>query len=252
MRLRIDILYDAESTNKCLTEPSVNLICITVSSLRESAWRQRSARQDLGIPVRPGSVPVIGLAFCHGAGVAECLVPGFRSSAGTGIERTGYNGDFLKWPNDLVCADKKLGGILLEARSETAASCDVVIGIGINICLTDEIKDNLDQPVTDLAGLHQNLPSRNRLAGRIIAEQLLMLNRIAAGRMGEYVAEWRDLDYLSGRQVELLMPGQVLQGRVGGVDDNGQLLLETPNGTEKFSSGELRVRTTGEITCRYR
>ena len=72
-----------------------------------------------------------------------------------------------------------------------------------------------------------------------------MLDRVAAGRMREYVAEWRGLDCLSGTQVELLMPGQVLRGRVRGVDDNGQLLLETSNGTETFSSGELRVRATG-------
>ena len=243
---RIDILYDTESTNKCLTEcfgqPDLHNRIVLAESQhggkgrRGRTWVSPFARGlylSLGwhFAMAPASLNALSLA--SGVALVRAL---------NGLDITGV---FLKWPNDLVCADKKLGGILLEARSETAASCDVVIGIGINICLTDEIKDNLDQPVTDLAGLHQNLPSRNRLAGRIIAEQLLMLNRIAAGRMGEYMAEWRDLDYLSGRQVELLMPGQVLQGRVRGVDDNGQLLLETSNGTEKFSSGELRVRTTG-------
>ena len=158
------------------------------------------------------------------------------------LNRLGITGIYLKWPNDLICNDKKMGGILLESRSETAASCDVVIGIGINICLTDELKSGLDQPVTDLAGHCDRLPSRNRLAGKIIEEQLLMLNHVADGRMGKYVEEWRDLDYLSGRQAELLMPGQLLRGLVRGVDDNGLLLLETVGGTRKFSSGELSVR----------
>ena len=245
---RIDILFGTESTNKCLTErfgqPDLhNRIVIAESQhggkgRRGRTWVSPFARGlylSLGwhFTMAPASLNALSLA----SGVALVRA----------LNALDLTGTFLKWPNDLVCDNKKIGGILLEARSETASSCDVVIGIGINIRLTDELKDNLEQPVTDLAGLHQNLPSRNRLAGRIIAEQLSMLNRVAAGRMGEYVTEWRGLDCLSGRQVELLMPGQVLHGRVRGVDDNGQLLLETSNGTEKFSSGELRVRALPRI-----
>ena len=245
---RIDILFDTESTNKCLTErfgqPDLHNRIVLAESQhggkgrRGRTWVSPFARGlylSLGwhFAMAPASLNALSLA--SGVALIRAL---------NGLDLTGI---FLKWPNDLVCDNKKMGGILLEARSETAASCDVVIGIGINICLTDESKNNLDQPVTDLAGIHQNLPSRNRLAGRIIAEQLSMLNRVAAGGMGEYVVEWRGLDYLSGRQVELLMPGQVLHGRVRGVDDNGQLLLETSNGTEKFSSGELRVRALARI-----
>ena len=240
---RIDILLDAESTNKCLTErfgqPDLHNRIVLAEGQhggkgrRGRTWISPFARGlylSLGwhFDMAPASLNALSLA----SGVAVV-----RALNGLDIE-----GVFLKWPNDLICADKKLGGILLEARSETAASCEVVIGIGINISLPDELKCNLDQPVTDLACHHQNLPSRNRLAAKIIAEQLLMLNRVAAGSMGEYVAEWRGLDYLSGRRVELLVPGQVLHGRVRGVDDNGQLLLQTSKGTRKFSSGELRVR----------
>lgn len=38
----------------------------------------------------------------------------------------------LKWPNDLILVDKKLGGIKLETRSQTERITEIVIGVGIN------------------------------------------------------------------------------------------------------------------------
>lgn len=243
---RIDILFDTDSTNRCLTDrfgqPDLHKHIVLAEGQhggkgrRGRTWASPFARGlylSLGwhFALSPASLNALSLA--SGVALVRAL---------NGLDMTGIH---LKWPNDLVCAGKKMGGILLEARSETAASCDVVIGIGVNTCLTEELKSNLDQPVTDLASHYQNLPSRNTLAGKIIKEQLLMLTRIAEGRMEEYVSEWRGHDYLAGRQVELFMPGQVMQGRVTGVDDNGLLLLETSTGIEKFSSGEIRVRATG-------
>ncbi|MDE0511288.1 MAG: biotin--[acetyl-CoA-carboxylase] ligase [Gammaproteobacteria bacterium] len=238
----MDVLFDTESTNKCLTDlfgqPDLHKRIVLAEyqyggkGRRGRTWISPFARGlylSLGwrFDMAPASLNALSLA--SGVAVARALA------------ELGISGLSLKWPNDLILADKKVGGILLEARGETAASCDVVIGIGINIRLDKETKSALDQPVTDLDGHYRNLPSRNRLAGRIIAEQFLMLERVASGRMGEYVAEWKNLDYLSGRQAELHMPGQVVRGHVRGVDNNGLLLLETCGNIEKYSSGEVRV-----------
>lgn len=161
------------------------------------------------------------------------------------LTRLGLAGVRLKWPNDLICKGKKLGGILLEARSETGASCDVVIGIGLNLRLPAALIATLDQPAIDLATCCERLPEKNRLAVRIIREQWDMLTRVAAGEMGIYLARWRALDCFSGRQAELLLPGKTISGRIRGVDDNGLLLLETHGGARSFSSGELSLRLAG-------
>src|SRR5690606_15933943 len=39
----------------------------------------------------------------------------------------------LKWPNDLVWDERKLGGILLEMSAEAHGGCHVVIGVGLNV-----------------------------------------------------------------------------------------------------------------------
>lgn len=240
---RLDILFDTESTNKCLTaqfgQPDLHKYIVLAEGQRAGKGRRGRAWVS---PFARGLYLSLGWHFAMAPASLNALSLASGVAVVRALNRLGLTGVFLKWPNDLICGGKKAGGILLEARSETAGSCDVVIGIGVNIRLTDEVKSNLGQPVTDLASHHQHLPSRNRLAGKIIAEQLLMLDHIAAGGMGEYVAEWRGLDYLSGRRVEMHMPGEVLQGKVRGVDDNGLLLLETGAGARTFSSGELRVR----------
>ena len=240
---RIDVLVDTASTNQCLTDrfgtPDLHGRIVLAEyqhggkGRRGRAWISPFARGlylSLGwrFDMAPESLNALSLA--SGVALAQAL---------NGQDMPGVS---LKWPNDLVLDGKKLGGILLEARSETASSCDVVIGIGLNVRLDKETKSGLDQPVTDLADHYRKLPSRNRLAGGIIKEQLSMLARVAAGRLAEYVAEWRRLDYLSGRQAELRLPDRAVRGRVTGVDDNGLLLLETGGNIRRFSSGELRVR----------
>ena len=231
---RIELLSGAESTNKCLTDlfgqPELHKRIVLAEY--QHGGKGRRGRSWLS-PFARGLYLSLGWHF----DMAPASLNALSLASGVAVARTlgelDLSGLSLKWPNDLILADKKVGGILLEARSETAASCDVVIGIGINIRLDEATRTGLDQPATDLAGHYHSLPSRSRLAGRIIAGQF---------SMGEYVAEWKNLDYLSGRQAELHMPGQVVRGQVRGVDDNGLLVLETRGSIEKFSSGELRVR----------
>src|SRR3546814_17979790 len=49
------------------------------------------------------------------------------------IENHGVADVRLKWPNDLLVDDRKLGGILIEHRGEAGGACRVVVGIGLNL-----------------------------------------------------------------------------------------------------------------------
>ncbi len=240
---RLEALLETASTNQCLTDRfgQADLHRQIVLAEHQHGGKGRRGRVwvspfagglylSLGwhFDMAPTSLNALSLAC--GVAVAQAL---------TGL---GLDGIQLKWPNDLMLDGKKTGGILLEARSETASTCDVVIGIGLNVRLPCALKAALDQPVTDLAAHYGTRPGRSRLASSILVEQLATLARVAGGGMADYVAAWRARDYLCDRQVELHLPEQTLSGRVQGVDDNGLLLLKTGAGLSKFSSGELRVR----------
>ena len=72
-----------------------------------------------GWPPKLGTLP-LAIGITAARALAACGLPGVQ----------------LKWPNDLRIGDAKLGGILIESRSEIGGSCRVIIGLGLNVAMT--------------------------------------------------------------------------------------------------------------------
>jgi BirA family transcriptional regulator, biotin operon repressor / biotin---[acetyl-CoA-carboxylase] ligase len=178
------------------------------------------------------STPASYTALSLATGVAVC-----RSLQALGISQAG-----LKWPNDIVIDGKKLGGILLESRSETAGCSDVIIGIGINVNLPDQTIKTIPQPVTDISRLGQYSISRNALSGLLIEHLLRMLEDYQRNGFASCIDEWRQLDALKGKQADLILPNDTLSGEIMGIDENGLLLMSVNGEMQRFSSGELSLR----------
>ena len=53
------------------------------------------------------------------------------------LKTYGFNEVGLKWPNDIYCQGKKLGGILIEVSGEADGPCAVIIGLGLNLFLPE-------------------------------------------------------------------------------------------------------------------
>ncbi len=150
----------------------------------------------------------------------------------------------LKWPNDIVFANQKLGGILLEMSGEMAGSCHVVIGVGINVSMPIAESQDIEQPWINMENiLTENLPSRNHLAASLvesILEAVLSFERQGLEGL-EYA--WREYDCLHGSPVTLHLPTMVKSGKAVGIDRFGRFRLECDGVEELFSSGEISVRT---------
>jgi BirA family biotin operon repressor/biotin-[acetyl-CoA-carboxylase] ligase len=80
----------------------------------------------------------------------------------------GFEGVGLKWPNDIFFQSRKLGGLLIEIRGETAGPCDVVIGLGLNIAFPADFEADINQPWIDLTSIKDSVPSRNIIAAELI------------------------------------------------------------------------------------
>ena len=147
----------------------------------------------------------------------------------------------IKWANDLVVANDKLAGILIEtARVENKTVA--VIGIGINFVLPKEVEN-----ATSVQALFQTASKQGvsvkTLLNAVLAQLDALLNEYAqngfASCIGEYNAANRDTD----RPVLLLQEGRVVhEGVVKGVDAQGALRLLTDNGEKTIVSGEISLR----------
>ena len=196
--------------------PPGGSICLSL------CWVFRGVPQDLG---------ALGLV------IGVCALRALRES---GLEETR-----LKWPNDLVVEGKKLGGILIELRAESAGPACVVIGIGLNVALGAKLLEAIGETgvaAVDLvtAGLQQ--PSRNALAAMLIAQIVRGLLGFEKEGLRPFAEEWRDADALRGRQVDVHTLEGVARGLARGIDLHGALVVETPQGVRRFISGDVTVR----------
>ena len=73
-------------------------------------------------------------------------------------------------------------------------------------------------------------------------ELLSMLGRFEQEGFAAFREAWTALDALHGRPARVLLGESVISGTARGVDSEGALLLETPDGVRRFVSGEASLR----------
>jgi len=144
----------------------------------------------------------------------------------------------LKWPNDVLIGDRKVCGILVEQHS-VAQRQGVIIGIGVNV--NNSLRDapvEIAQRATslfDLEGRSFDLSSLlivilQRLTHRI--NQLMTQPRLALAEMNYH-------NVLTGRIVSLQTGDATITGLCVGVDDEGQLVLQTELQLHRCVSGTV-------------
>lgn len=152
----------------------------------------------------------------------------------------------LKWPNDLFFGGKKCGGILAESSSLVEANTKryAVIGIGININHTlDMFPLELQDQVTSLFIESKAELSIEEVYEKLRIELLAQVKRFEDDGFNAILEEWRQRDYLLGRQMECVnTSGVVVSGVALGPDDGGELHVRDENGqVHKVLSGDVQL-----------
>ncbi|HEX3836719.1 MAG TPA: biotin--[acetyl-CoA-carboxylase] ligase [Steroidobacteraceae bacterium] len=151
----------------------------------------------------------------------------------------------LKWPNDLQCDARKLGGILIDLRAEAGGPSYVVIGVGLNVALDEAARAQIGATGTqpcDLRSLGVSPLQRNEIVTSLI--QCLIRGLIVFEYEGlkPFREEWQHADALRGRTVSVATVQEGALGIARGIDIDGALLVETPKGVVRFVSGDVSVR----------
>ena len=239
----IEVCFETDSTNlRLMQRPSgADIHAQVLMAEYQSAGRGRRGTAWVspfasGIMLSMGwrfeSIPPTVAALSLSAGVAVASV--LNRSAGLVTH--------LKWPNDVLCAGGKIGGILIESRGETTGPFTVVIGVGLNVALSDGIIRAINQPVTDVRRNTFLDCTRNQLAAAMISGLASMLREFDVHGFRPFINSWRELDYFQGKEAELIFPDRTVRGTVKGIDDNGLLIMDLHGKRQSFSHGELSLR----------
>jgi len=147
----------------------------------------------------------------------------------------------LKWPNDLLLDGRKLAGILCEGVHQGTRFKGAVVGVGVNLNMTDEDFEGAQLPdatsvrvVTGRTVDVQSFAERARL--RIVAE----IDALLDGGKTQLLTRWQTRDVTHGRRVHILLDDSI--GIAEGVDRDGALLVRQDDGTlRSVRSGEVHL-----------
>lgn len=213
----------------------------------QTAGRGRRGRSWLA---PPGGAVCLSWSWCFEALSAAmgALSLAIGVSALRALRGLGVAGVQLKWPNDLVTARGKLGGILIEMRTESGGPVHVVIGIGLNLALPAPLRSRLADMGTaaaDLASLTFPAPPppRTRLTAALLTEGIGAVREFEARGFAPFLDEYQAADALRDRPVRLQGSGLVEDGTARGVDPDGALRVEHGGQVHRIIAGEVSVRT---------
>ncbi|WP_441459849.1 biotin--[acetyl-CoA-carboxylase] ligase [Burkholderia thailandensis] len=209
-----------------------------------------------------------GLSLAVGAALADAFAalpaaPGDAPRAGVGGAAPRIA---LKWPNDLLVATArdggaaivgKLAGVLIETVWNTSDATAVVIGFGVNVRAADTAAAEVDAlrardatlagglPPVALAAVRAGATLTDTLAAALNA-LAAALPAFAAEGLAPFAARWNALHAYAGREVVLLERGaELARGVAVGIDETGQLLLDTPAGRQAIAAGDVSLRAPG-------
>ncbi|GAB4487953.1 MAG: biotin--[acetyl-CoA-carboxylase] ligase [Thermodesulfovibrionales bacterium] len=169
------------------------------------------------------------LTFLAAVAAAETL----RALCGMPVE--------IKWPNDLLVGEKKLGGILTEVRSDPDRILFAVVGVGINVNMRrTALPSALRKTATSVRiETGRDFP-RNDLIAALALGFERWLTVISGGGRDRLLDAWKGLSSTIGRDVEIRSGNEIITGNVQDIDENGLLVLRAYNGTvRKVSVGDV-------------
>lgn len=241
-QFRLEILPQAGSSNALLLQRAINEGAPSASVLAvelQTAGRGRMGRVwHSGL----GSALTFSLLWRFDCGLNG--LSGLSLAVGVAIARVlgeaGAQDVQLKWPNDVLTGQGKMGGVLIEAQGDMLGPSAVVIGVGLNCTLPDRLARQIGQPASALDEVCTAMPARNRLLAALLLELAHVLRQFAQDGFAPFRDEWEQYHAYQDKQIGLHMPdGSTVNGLARGVGDNGELCLETVHGIRRFNSGEV-------------
>ena len=243
-RFRINALAECASTNSLLLQhaedgaPSGTVIVAD----RQTAGRGSRGRSWVA---SPEASLTFSLLWRFDGGVER--LSGLSLAAGVAVVRAlaacGAVGVALKWPNDILHKNAKLGGILVELHLDEDSPA-AVVGIGINLRQPDTGRlPDMALPPAALDAIFGELPERHDLFAQLLVSLAEAFDHFADGGFAALRGHWQAANAWQDQPVRVLRDGRIeMEGICRGADVDGALLVETAAGIERCLSGDVSLR----------
>jgi len=181
---------------------------------------------------------LLGLSLVTGIGVADCL----RDAADVSVQ--------LKWPNDVLVNNVKLGGLLTElsnvpAKPGMPTVCQVLTGIGVNFLADPDVLElGIGATSLEKQSVLTTPKQRDVLIGKLAASVLSAHQRFYQEGWSAFADRWKALDWLLNKNVMIHSQQSTEQAVARGVNEQGALLVQRDGSTYPVYSGEVSIRPT--------
>jgi len=242
---KIDIFFSIDSTNDYLiSETKLNKYNHSLCQVCLAEYQSKGK----GRRGKPWVSPIGSNLYCS---ISWNFNKSFQELAGLSIavsvgitkllEQLGVTGLELKWPNDILWHGKKLLGVLLEMHGESSGPCTTVIGVGLNLNMSDSTLD-IDQPWCNLSSIIKTLPSRNFIAAQLIDNLITNLQLFEKNGLNAFLKSWQRYDVIQDKPIIIKKSDSVEHGIARGIDVSGALLVEQNGVVSPLYSGDVSIR----------
>ena len=201
-----------------------------VTAAEQSAGRGRRGR----VWSAPAGKALLYSAILRPLGLEHALLPlSVPLAVCEAIESVASVACAIKWPNDVWIDERKVAGVLIEARPPDWA----VIGVGVNVAIeAGEFPRELRWPAISVGSGAEVSALRDAVSAA--------LGRRVEGPAEKVLTGFRRRDALIGRELGWQGAGvEPGSGRGAGVDERGNLIVERADGTTiRLGSGEVSLR----------
>ncbi len=238
----VDVNGVVTSTNELAMQKAVSgnsgYICVAEQQTSGRGRRGRHWVSPFGCNIYLSMV----WEFTGGAAALEGLSLAVGVAVVDALSKIGVKGLQLKWPNDVLHDGKKLAGILLEMTGDAAGTCQVVVGVGLNITMPDASQAQIDQPWVGLSSVVAERVSRNEVLSLLLNELVPLLDDFEMHGFNKYRSQWQSLDAFQNKKVVVKLGADEIEGVSRGVDVSGALIVDTSEGARRFNGGEVSLR----------
>lgn len=143
----------------------------------------------------------------------------------------------IKWPNDILVGNKKLGGILTELNAEMDKINFVIIGIGLNV---NNDKKTLTGSATSLKEQKKEHINRITLVQEILRRVESNYSLFENKGTAPIIEKWRQDNITLGKRVKVYCQKEHIEGEAQDIDKDGGLLIRNDSGlTQKVMAGDV-------------